>query len=379
MFLSFLDSFWTQNRSRTAVASGNAPGLDSPRSCEAQSRIECVNNPIVETARSIEPKATLILGGSGFIGTRLAALMSERQLPFHIGDLRPSLSYPNVWTECDVRKLESLKRTVADCSAVINLAAEHRDDVHPISRYHETNVVGAEQVCTAARDANVGKIVFTSSAAVYGFHAHAVDENGPFTPFNAYGKTKLEAEFVYRQWAAEDPSRTLVIVRPTVVFGEGNRGNVYNLLRQIESGRFFMVGSGKNVKSIAYVGNLVAFLVHSLSLQPGVHVFNYVDLPDITTKELVDHVSLSVGRSGRTPSLPRPIAMIGAQVLDTVARLTGRTFPISAVRIRKFCESTQFRADRALQSGFVPPYSLREGLDRTLRSEFSDTTDEPQN
>src|SRR5258707_5700863 len=112
------------------------------------------------------------------------------------------------------------------------------------------------------------------------------------------------------------------------------------------SRRFFMVGSGKNVKSIAYIGNVVAFLAHSLSLQPGVHVFKYVDLPDITTKELVDHVLLCLGRSSRTPSLPRPIAMIGAHVLDAVARLTGRTFPISAVRIRKFCENTQFRAER---------------------------------
>jgi nucleoside-diphosphate-sugar epimerase len=334
-----------------------------------------VNNSISENARSIEPNTALILGGSGFIGTRLAALMSERQLPCRIGDLRPSLSFPRLWTECDVRKPESLKQVVADSSVIINLAAEHRDDVYPISRYHETNVVGAEQVCIAARAANVGKIVFTSSAAVYGFHPHPVDENGPFTPFNAYGKTKLEAEVVYRKWAAEDPSRTLVIVRPTVVFGEGNRGNVYNLLRQIASGRFFMVGSGKNVKSLAFVGNVVAFLVHSLSLQPGVHVFNYVDLPDFTTKELVDHVLLCLGRSSRTRSLPRPIVMIGAHVLDAVARLTGRTFPISAVRIRKFCENTQFRAERALQSGFVPPYSLGEGLDRTLRSEFSATTD----
>ena len=49
---------------------------------------------------------------------------------------------------------------------------------------------------------------------------------GHFLPFNAYGKTKLEAENIYRAWAAEDPLRTLVIVRPTVIFGEGNRGNV---------------------------------------------------------------------------------------------------------------------------------------------------------
>jgi nucleoside-diphosphate-sugar epimerase len=212
--------------------------------------------------------------------------------------------------------------------------------------------------------------VFTSSAAVYGFQPHPVDETGPFNPFNAYGKTKLEAEGVYRVWAEEDRSRTLVIVRPTVVFGEGNRGNVYNLLRQIASGRFFMVGSGCNVKSLAYVGNIAAFIAHSLSFPSGIHVFNYVDLPDMTTRELVSHVSRCMGRSDGIRSVPRPLAMVAASVLDAVARATGRTFPISAVRIRKFCESTQFRAERALQSGFSPPFSLSEGLDRTIQSEF---------
>ena len=64
--------------------------------------------------------------------------------------------------------------------------------------------------------------------------------------------------------------RSLVVVRPTVVFGEGNRGNVYQLIHQIISGRFVMVGSGKNRKSIAYVGNLSAFLVRVLGLGTGV-------------------------------------------------------------------------------------------------------------
>ena len=323
-----------------------------------------------EMISSIQPNVILILGGSGFIGTRLAARMVERQLPFRIGDLRPSPSFPHQWTECDVRKPESLSQAVAGSSAIINLAAEHRDDVYPISRYHETNVDGAMQICATARANGVAKIVFTSSAAVYGFHPYPMDENGPFNPFNAYGKTKLEAEGVYRAWATEDPSRTLVIVRPTVVFGEGNRGNVYNLLRQIASRRFVMVGSGANFKSMAYVGNVAAFLEHTLSLQSGTHIFNYADLPDMMINDLVNYVSQCLERPHRIRSFPRPIAMAGAHILDAVARSTGKTFPISAVRIRKFCENTQFRAEKALQSGFVPPYTLNEGLARTIQSEF---------
>jgi hypothetical protein len=50
--------------------------------------------------------------------------------------------------------------------------------------------------------------------------------------------------------------------------------------------------------------------------------------------------------------------------------VTGRRFAISAIRVRKFCESTQFRADRAAESGFKAPYSLSEGLARTIQFEF---------
>ncbi len=254
--------------------------------------------------------------------------------------------------------------------AVINLAAEHRDDVRPLSRYSEVNVEGARQVCRAASAAGVKKIVFTSSVAVYGFQQTPVDEGGPFKPFNAYGKTKLEAEGVYRTWAAEDALRTLVIVRPSVVFGEGNRGNVYNLLHQIAARKFLMVGEGNNVKSMAYVGNVAAFLAHMLTMGPGVHIFNYLDGPDMDTKTLVEYVRKCLGQRGAMPRVPRWLAMAGGHLLDGVAQVTGRTFPISAIRVRKFCESTQFRAERLVQTGFVRPYSLSEGLARTIQSEF---------
>ena len=328
-----------------------------------------LSNSSGAAARQAAP-AIVILGGSGFIGSRLTDILSDAQRAIRIGDICPSVAFPHLWTECDVRRRESLISLFKDARTVINLAAEHRDDVFPLSRYEDVNVRGAENVCAAAASAGIGRIVFTSSAAVYGFQPRHVDESGPFAPFNAYGKTKWRAEAIYRAWAAEDPSRTLVIVRPTVVFGEGNRGNVYNLLQQIASGRFVMVGSGSNSKSMAYVGNIAAFLVHCLSLQNGVHIFNYVDGPDMTTRELVDHVRRCLGREGKLPVLPKRLALAGGHVLDVIARLSGRKFPISAIRIRKFCENTQFIAQNALLSGFTPPFTLAEGLARTIAAEF---------
>lgn len=314
--------------------------------------------------------SVIILGGSGFIGTRLITRLTGDGFSVRIGDIRRSQVFPDLCEECDVRDAESLVRLLRGADAVINLAAQHRDDVRPVSLYEEVNVDGAEQLCQAARESGVQKIIFTSSVAVYGFPRQPVDETGPFEPFNEYGKTKLKAEAVYRAWASEDSARTLVIVRPTVVFGEGNRGNVYNLLHQIASGRFLMIGSGSNIKSMAYVDNVAEFLAYSVNFDPGSHIFNYVDGPDMMTRDLVAYVWRCLGKSGRPRSIPRSLAMLGGHMLDLVARISSRTFPISAVRVRKFCESTQFRAERVRETGFVPTYSLSEGLERTIRYEF---------
>ena len=79
---------------------------------------------------------------------------------------------------------------------------------------------------------------------MYGFCPPDTDENGVTNPFNDYGRSKLEGETVLEAWYAEAPvTRNVTILRPTVVFGEGNRGNVYNLLnliaRQIWESKFF--------------------------------------------------------------------------------------------------------------------------------------------
>ncbi len=194
-----------------------------------------------------------VIGGSGFIGTRLIRRLRDKaEVDSKIIDKVPSKAFPDLVLLSDVRSVEQLRASITDRSVIVNLAAEHRDDVRPLSLYDEVNVGGAKNICTVAREKSVRTIIFTSTVAVYGFTQIGTDESGEISPFNEYGRTKFEAEQVFKVWQAEAPTeRTLLIIRPTVVFGEQNRGNVYNLLRQIASGKFVMVGSGENRKSIA--------------------------------------------------------------------------------------------------------------------------------
>ena len=313
-----------------------------------------------------------IIGGSGFIGSRLSSklITTSHNYEFCIVDKNLSREYPDKCRIADVRSVEDLEKQLDAGSILVNLAAEHRDDVFPLSLYQDVNVGGAENICRVARDKNIETIVFTSTVAVYGFAAPGTDEFGAIAPFNEYGRTKYEAELVFRRWQTEVPNkRRLVIIRPTVVFGERNRGNVYNLLRQIASKAFVMVGKGENSKSMAYVENIAAFILYTLSFPPGLHIYNYVDKPDLQVKRLIAHVFKLLGRKPTRFVIPKTLGFAIGRVLDLIANLTGKRFPVSYIRVKKFCADSMF-ATSVEKTGFKAPVSLNDALKRTVEYEF---------
>lgn len=274
----------------------------------------------------------------------------------------------------DVRSYEDLRSAITDGAVLINLAAEHRDDVQPVSLYDEVNVGGARNICIVAREKGVKTIVFTSTVAVYGFAPIGTDESGKIAPFNDYGRTKYEAELIFKAWQSEDPFvRTLVIIRPTVVFGEQNRGNVYNLLRQIASGKFVMVGDGLNRKSMAYVENVVAFIQHALTFKPGVHIYNFIDKPDVTMDALVATVNRILGKSEKIGfRIPYTVGYAIGKCFDLVAVTRGKRFPISSIRVKKFCSNSVYNT-AIDKTGFVSPVPLDKAIEKTVRYEFMES------
>ena len=230
-----------------------------------------------------------LIGGSGFVGTRLLDLLkgsSEHKLMSI--DLVPSHFFNEITEIGDVRDLNQMNLLLQGNDVVVLLAAQHRDDVSPISLYYDTNVEGMKVTLQAMEKNGIKRLVFFSSVAVYGLNKKNPDEKHPADPFNHYGKSKWQAEQVLQDWYKSHPDWNINIVRPTVIFGERNRGNVYNLLKQISAGKFLMVGSGTNVKSMAYVGNIVAFVKFLIdNIANGYNVYNYIDKPDTNMNDLV--------------------------------------------------------------------------------------------
>lgn len=311
----------------------------------------------------------LVTGGSGFIGSRLVEALRDKGHGVVILDLVVNPRFRDITVQGDVADPAAVARAMDGVDVVFNLAAQHRDDVRPISRYYDTNVTGMRVVCDEMERRGIGRMVFTSSVAVYGFDTDDCREDEEKRPDNDYGKSKWEAEGVLREWLAGGVGRLALVIRPCVVFGPANRGNVYNLLVQVLSGKFLMIGSGRNRKSIAYVDNVVDAIMFVSQLGESA-VVNYADKPDMDMNTLVATIADAGRRSVPRLRLPRAAGMVAGAMLDAAARLTGRSFPLSRVRVHKFCANSVVNADRIRGLGFVPRVTLEAGLRQTVRSEF---------
>lgn len=315
-----------------------------------------------------------ITGGAGFIGTNLAGLLKARGHDVVLMDLRKSEAYPDDSVIVDICDGDAVIAAMAGVDAIYHLAAEHRDDVSPTRRYFDVNVGGGKNVIAAAKAHGIERIIFSSTVAVYPLTPEdpigGSNEAHSPEPFNPYGESKWESEDSFQEWADQDKSRSLTILRLVATFGVGNRGNIYTLINQIAGGKFMMIGSGDNQKSIAYVGNVAAFLVHVLGFGAGKHLYNYADKPDLSMRDFVLECRKALGKDGLGLRFPYVVGLLGGYVFDVLAMITRRKFPISAIRVRKFCANTIVNAERIAETGFERPYTLEEGLQAFIAAEF---------
>ena len=101
-----------------------------------------------------------------------------------------------------------------------------------------------------------------------------------------------------------------------------------------------MVGNGENYKSMGYVGNIAAFLALQVDAKAGSYTYNFADKADLSSKEIVTIVKDSMNITRTIPTVPFFVGLMGGYTFDILAKVTGKKFPVSSVRIRKFCADT---------------------------------------
>lgn len=308
----------------------------------------------------------VLIGGSGFIGSNLASKLKKKKIAFKILDIKINKELENFTTLVNILDKKKLVRHIPLNSIIINLAAVHHDDEKKRD-YYSVNVEGSKNICEAALLNKCKKIIFFSSVSVYGLAKPFADENFPQNADNHYGKSKKKAEIVYLEWSKIHKNNKLAIIRPTAVLGPGNRGNIFNLIHQIYKGPVFIVGSGKNIKSLAYLENVTDYILYILSLKKKIFISNYVDQPQLTLKEIIILCNKAFNNKNNIIKIPYVIAFLFAFILDLVSYIFNKKFKINRIRIKKLVSETSYQANFG---SFKPSYSLKDGLRETIKKEF---------
>ena len=248
----------------------------------------------------------VIFGGSGFIGVFFAKQLlssgfekvylydkeqvADKPFPYRAQLVKESAGIIEI--NGDVRQ-EISWQPQEEITLIANFAAVHREPGHEDFEYYETNLLGAENVCAWAERVACNQIIFTSSISPYGPSEKQRNEQSMPVPTTAYGGSKLVAEKIHQTWLAHDKSRRhLVIVRPGVVFGPGEGGNVSRLIKAVIKRYFFYMGNRDTRKAGTYVKELCTaicwamqrqkehgehFTLFNMSMAPGPSIQEYVE------------------------------------------------------------------------------------------------------
>jgi nucleoside-diphosphate-sugar epimerase len=307
--------------------------------------------------------AILLTGGSGFIGSHFHNALADEEL-INLDLVPPFFSHHANYIKGDIRIKSDIEKAVKGqrVKSIISLAAKHHDFGIGHDEYFDTNEEGTRILCAVASENGIREIVFFSSVAVYGNVDVVTTEMTPTVPESPYGASKLAAEKVLIEWAAEDATRRVLIIRPALVFGPHNRANMFNLIRQIESGYYFNIGRADHIKSIAYVENVVAAtLFLQRTLATGVSIYNYADEPQLTVRQIGATIASALKKKIRF-TLPLSIGLLFGLPFDLLIWITGKNLPISTARIRKLATATHHSAQKIFATNFVPQFTTENGL-----------------
>jgi nucleoside-diphosphate-sugar epimerase len=209
----------------------------------------------------------------------------------------------------------------------------------------------------AASAQNVGaRLLLMSSVAVYGSRVELVDESTPTRPDTVYGETKLEAEEVVREL-----NDSTIILRPCVVFGKYDRGNVARLITAVRRFGPIVLGPGDNRKSLLFAPNLARRVVRLLESHDENGVWPVSDQYAPTMNELISEIARSLGRSASPVHLPASAALFMARLADSVSRSQRWTHTVQQMMTTTVVRS---RLDQRLQ--YTEPVDLTTAMAETV-------------
>lgn len=245
------------------------------------------------------------------------------------------------------------------CNIVIHAAGlAHQPDA-PYQEYEVSNVRATQALAEACAANRVDTFVFFSSSAVYG--------PGPFTNVPETAPLKAKTPYAVSKAASESFLKSLtgvkriIVLRPSLVFGEGDRGNLLKMIQEVKNQRYKHIGAGDTGKSIIYTKDLARAVLLCLSRVPeGHHVFNVANPDPVSVHDLAEEIAKALEIEKRIPSVPAGLLKFGVKMAEMV--MPGKA-PVTTEQLEKLTtETTCSIAKLVHATGFKPRMSLSNAI-----------------
>jgi nucleoside-diphosphate-sugar epimerase len=322
-----------------------------------------------------------ISGAAGFLGAHLVHGFEARGA--HVLSLvRAVSSGQGGWSPAGARVLDAVLAEgppggLAGVDVFVHAAAvRHRHGIDAAT-YRASNVDLVERAMRASAAASVRRFVFVSSVGVYGFPVRLpVTEQHAFAPRTAYSGTKVEAEMRARR-VAKELSLELTIIRPTIVYGPGDRnGMLDKMAAMIRASTYRVIGSGDNVLHHTHVDDIVEGTWLAATRPEAAGEDFILAGPETTTlAKLSELVAQAVGRPLPRTHVPVSVARAVATAVDAAAQtgvaFTRREPPINHEKLDVMTLPICFDAAKARRMlGYAPAVGYEDGVMRTLRGQW---------
>ncbi|RZK40535.1 MAG: NAD-dependent epimerase/dehydratase family protein [Pedobacter sp.] len=292
-----------------------------------------------------------ITGSSGFVGQNLVNFLNEKNASIQI------LNRDDLWSDN--------MQIIHDIESVIHLAGKAHDlkkNSNP-NEYYKVNFELTKKLYDAFLKSSAKKFVFISSvkAAADKVNGVLTEDNAP-NPQTDYGKSKLMAE-QYIQSKTLPAGKSFYILRPCMIHGPGNKGNLNLLYKFVKKGIPYPLSAFENKRSFLSVENL-CFVIYSL-LQKEVPsgVYQVADDEALSTIDVVEILAQSLAKTPKLLPISRNLISALANVGDLLH------LPLNSERLNKLTENyivSNEKIKSAIKLSL--PMSTREGLLRTANS-----------
>ncbi len=306
-----------------------------------------------------------VTGITGFIGKKLALklLKEGHEVCGLVHSEQKALLLPNNIKKFfgDIRSKTSVKKAIEGCELVYHCAAVVNGNRKTMM---SVNVQGTETICEAARQLNIKKMIYISSVAVISGNEglHPLKEDAPYSAYNDYGRSKIEAEKVVRKFIQNGVN--IAVIRPSAVYGPDEPHALSYFFRLSKIGIMPIVGSGTTKWQLIHIEDLTDFLISIIG-----NKLAYNNIFNISSDEAVEIIQLyrlvrTLTNRGIIIHIPFRLIFPFAVLADIPFTIVGKA-PFTN-RVRFFEINHIYDLSKAKNIlGFKTKIALRNGLSET--------------